>query len=98
VFVEGSVFFGCKVGNHLFFSTACEPSRVNRSREVTVWTSKTGESWRRIVTIRKDLLPMKSFQYGQIMFPAGPGQAGHLWLTPFATLHDQLSRKIPITE
>ncbi len=94
--VAGSVFFGCQVGNQFFFSTACEPSKVNRSRQVTVWGAKMGEAWHEIMTFQKDLFPMKAFQYGQVMFPAGPGTEGHLWLTPYATWQDQISKKIAI--
>ena len=28
---------------------------------------------------------MKLFQYGQVLFPAGPGDRDAVWLTPFAT-------------
>lgn len=89
--VEGSVFHGCKIGDKLFFSTACEPSAVNRSRDVVVWTSNDGVRWRRFLSVRKDRWPMKLFQYGQILFPNGDGPNDTLWLTPFATRGDQAS-------
>jgi len=46
--VDSSVFYGCKVGNHLVFSTAVEPSSVNTGWEAEVWHSLDGESWTRL--------------------------------------------------
>ncbi len=95
--VRGSVFHGCKVGSHLFFSTAVEPSRVNTSRYAVVWGSADGVNWRIVQRFKKDIWPMKYFQYGQVLFPAGPGDGNHLWMTPFATEYDQKTFKIPLS-
>ncbi len=87
--VDSSVFYGCKVDDQLFFSTVVEPSKINRSRYSAIWKSSNGEDWIKIKTFRKDLWPMKYFQYGQILFPSGPGDGQNLWFTPFATEYDQ---------
>lgn len=90
--VESSVFYGTQAGGMCAFSTAVEPSAVNRSREAVVWLSKDGgESWYRGVAFRKDRLPMRLFQYGQVLFPAGPGDGNTLWLTPYGARPDQVS-------
>lgn len=94
--VEGSVFYGCTVGNNIFFSTVVEPSRVNKTRYAQVWGSDDGNNWKMVTRFRKDLWPMKFFQYGQIFFPAGPGDDKHLWITPWATEFSQKTIKIPI--
>ena len=94
--VEGSVFYGCKVGTRLFFATVCEPSRVNRSRDVVLWGSTDGETWKTYLNLRKDLWPKRLFQYGQILFPNGPGTPSSLWVTPLATRHDQLSLRLDL--
>ena len=39
---------------------------------------------------------MKYFQYGQVMFPSGPGDNKNLWCTPFATQYDQITLKYPV--
>ena len=83
--VGSSVFYGCKVGESLFFSTAVEPSSVNTTRFVEVWRTDDGDHWYCFLTFRKDWWPMKYFQYGQVLFPAGPGDGKHLYITPFAT-------------
>lgn len=95
--VSSSVFYGCKVGSNLFFSTAVEPSRVNTTRHVEVWGSADGGTWTIVRRIKKDIWPMKYFQYGQVLFPAGPGDGKNLWLTPIATENDQKTFKIPVS-
>ena len=83
--VESSVFYGDKVGDSLCFSTAVEPSLVNTTRCVGVWCSRDGSNWKKLLKFRKDIWPMGYFQYGQVLFPAGPGDGRHLYCTPFAT-------------
>lgn len=89
--VDGSVFYGSASSLGLFFSTACEPSRVNSERSATLWHSPDGEHWSAVMSFRKDLLPSKLFQYGQILFPRGQQPEGRIWITPFATTMDQTS-------
>jgi hypothetical protein len=92
--VDGSVFYGTQQDGWLFLSTVCEPSRVNRPENAVVWSSTDGEYWQRMVSLRKDTLPLKVFQYDQVFFPAGPGEAGALWLTAIGTEMDQRSMRI----
>lgn len=94
--VESSVFHGCKVGNQLFFSTAVEPSTVNHSRYAEIWGSADGENWQVVRRFKKDIWPMKYFQYGQVFFPAGRGDDKNLWFTPMGTRHDQKTFQIPL--
>jgi len=92
--VGGPVFHGCKTASGLFFSTACEPSDVNLDLYAVVWHSHDGESWRPIRRYRKDILPFKLFQYGQVFFAEGQENTPGVWLTPFATRGSQQSRYI----
>ena len=94
--VGSSVFYGCKVGRNLFFSTAVEPSGVNKTRFSEVLGSSDGLTWKVVIRFKKDFWPMKYFQYGQVLFPSGPGDGKHLWITPMSTQYDQKSFKIPI--
>lgn len=96
--VSGTVFWGCKVGDYLFFSTAVEPSTAKRNRYACLWGSSDGEKWRCIARYRKDIWPMKLFQYGQILFPAGDNQTGKLWFTPWATQGDQTIQCLDVTK
>ncbi|MBA7582847.1 hypothetical protein ES708_24785 [subsurface metagenome] len=96
--VESSVFWGCKVGNCLFFSTVVEPSKVNKCKDVCIWGSKDGEKWKCVARFRKDIWPMKLFQYGQIFFPVGENNTIYLWFTPFATEKHMTVQKLNVTE
>ena len=94
--VEGPVYYGCRTGGRLFFSTACEPPTLRATRDVAVWSSADGSRWRRLAVFRKDRWPARLFQHGHVLFPAGPGAADTegVWLTPVATCGDQRSLKI----
>ena len=96
--VESSVFWGCKVGDSLFFSTAVEPSQVNTSRYAFIWGSQDGEKWRRVAAFRKDLWPMRLFQYGQIHFPTGKNDTGCLFFTPVATEKHGTIQRLKVTD
>lgn len=95
--VAGPIFYAYQTGNFLFFSTAVEPSEVNTSPYAELWGSKDGNTWKRIVALKKDRWPIKYFQYGQILFPSGPGDGKHLWYTPRATEYDEKTFCIPLT-
>ena len=94
--VEGPVYYGCRTGGRLFFSTACEPPTMRGTRDVAVWSSADGSRWRRLAVFRKDRWPARLFQHGHVLFPAGPNvpAADGVWLTPVATCGDQRSLKI----
>ena len=96
--VGGSVFYGCKLNDWLFFSTVVEPSKVNNSKFSEVWASPDGNYWRCIMRFKKDSWNKRYFQYGQVLFPEGPGDGKNLWITPFATKHDQAILKIKIED
>lgn len=94
--VKGSIFYGCKIGDKLFFSTACEPSKINSSNYVELWTSIDGSIWKLLLTIKKDIWSKKYFQYGQIKFPYGENCSNLLWISPLSTKLDQKTIKIKI--
>ncbi len=96
--VGSSVFYGCKVGDALFFSTAVEPTDINRTDAAELWCSLDGENWSLLRTFSKDRLSLRYFQYGQILFPAGPGDGENLYFTPFATQGDQRTLKLSLSK
>lgn len=69
--VGGSVFYMSYQAGRLWLATVIEPSTINTSRYVELWCSKTGDDsqWDLVKTFKKDFLPMRLFQYGQIQFP-----------------------------
>jgi len=79
--ISSSCFYGCRVDQAIFFSTAVEPSAVNRTRCVRVYGSLDGKSWCTLLEWRKDRLPMRLFQYGTAVLPAGDNTTGLLAVT-----------------
>lgn len=89
--VGGPVFYGFSVGNWVFFATVVEPSKVNRTDVAELWGSDNeGRDWILIKEYKKDFLPKKLFQYGQIKFPSGTGDDMNLYFSPYATELDQM--------
>jgi hypothetical protein len=86
--VEGSVFHGARVGNWLLFSTAVEPSKINRSRDAVLYASPEGERWQSVARQRKDVWHMSYFQYGQLVLPSGNNETGRFWFSAFAAGND----------
>ncbi len=69
--VSSSVFFGNYTGEHVYFSTAVEPSLINEQSIAEIWCiSVIDLSIERIYTAKKDFYSMKYFQYGVINFIA----------------------------
>lgn len=96
--VDSSVYWGCKVGDSLFFSTAVEPSRVNTSNFVCIWGSRDGRNWREVAKYKKDFWPSKYFQIGQIYFPEGNNSTGYLFYTPLATDFDMTVQRMQLAD
>lgn len=99
VAVGSSVFHGLEASG-MWFSTAVEPSAVNRARTCELWYSATGEDWSIVAGFSKDRLPMRLFQYGQIMLPRDARSAGNLdgsiWVSPYATQGHGLSFRVSV--
>ncbi|MCG3189241.1 MAG: hypothetical protein LKCHEGNO_01532 [Burkholderiaceae bacterium] len=95
--VEGSVFHVGRAGPWLLFSSAVEPSRINRSHEATIYGSVDGTEWRVLSRHRKDMWHMGYFQYGQLVLPGGDNRTGRLWYSTLAVDLDNriYSRTLP---
>lgn len=96
--VDSSIFWGCKVKDTLFFSTAVEPSDVNKCHYACIWGSSDGEKWKLIAQYKKDIWPKKLFQYGQILFPIGENNTDVLRFSPFATAGNMTKQEINLID
>lgn len=96
--VGSSVFYGCRAGSWLFFSTAAEPSKVNTAKRVEVWCTPDGERWSLLRTFTKDCWPHRLFQYGQVLFPLGPGDDRYVFFSAFGTDHDQRTFRLELAD
>ena len=86
----GPVFHALNTGEQQYFSTACEPSENLQLTQATLLSVANG-SIKQIYQLKKDRYSMKYFQYGQLLFPSGPGVPGQLWCSSFACEQDQYS-------
>lgn len=69
--VSSSVFYMSKQAGRYWLATVIEPSDVNTSKHVELWATDplNPTKWFLIKKFKKDIWPMKLFQYGQIQFP-----------------------------
>jgi hypothetical protein len=92
--LASSSIFGCKVsvraGEAMFFSTMVEPSAVNTGREVQLAGSGDGTNWQVLARWKKDNLPMRYFQYGNVFLPDGENATNYLAATTLAVDTDDL--------
>jgi hypothetical protein len=81
-----SSIYGCRVGNHVFFSTMVEPSKVNHDPTVRVYGKdlETHEPWQSLLGWEKDAWPMGLFQYGNAFLPDGNNETPYLAVTTAA--------------
>ena len=82
--IIGPGMWGCQVGSALFFSTDVEPSKVNLDPFASVYSSRDGNSWSRIIAWRKDPWHMPLFQFGNVILPRGQNDTGILAATGMA--------------
>lgn len=83
--INGSVIYGCSINDGLLFSTTVEPFPSSSSRILSLLDNRLGPGIKskhvhllymsdklevtKICEYKKDVWPMRLFQYGQIMFP-----------------------------
>lgn len=92
-----SVFYGSQAGGRLFFATVCEPSETNETQwSILLGSFEVGSSWRELMRARKDIWPMKLFQYGQIKFPRTDHQGRFLWYSLCSLENDNTSWRIEL--
>lgn len=78
--LDGSCFSALRMGERVFYSTAVEPSRVNRSRECTIVMSTDRYSADTVFRCAKDRYPW-AFQYGNLFFPTAAEVPSNLFAT-----------------
>ena len=74
----------------MFFSTMVEPSPVNRARNVSLLGSADGQRWETLLQWKKDIWPMKLFQYGNAFLPDGTSRTDVLAVTTVAVKNAHL--------
>lgn len=90
--INSSSIYGCRVGEHLFFSTMVEPSEVNHDRQVRIYGAPldSANEWHPLLSWKKDRWPMRFFQYGNAVLPDGANTTPFLAVTTVAVESDDM--------
>jgi hypothetical protein len=88
--LDSSSIEGCRVRDMIFFSAMVEPTKVNRSRRVSLYGGHAQGPWRRVAQWKKDGWPMRLFQYGNAFLPTGKNESDFLAVTTSAVQADDL--------
>jgi hypothetical protein len=88
--ISSSSIYGCRVGDHVFFSTMVEPSKVNLDGNVRIFGADANRPhlWQPLLAWQKDRWPMRFFQYGNAFLPDGNNTTNVLAVTTIAVQHD----------
>ncbi|MDB4691614.1 hypothetical protein OAH23_14480 [Verrucomicrobia bacterium] len=62
-------------------SSAVEKGPAVNTNFGTVWASENGYNWEKMVSFRKDKLPMPLFKWGTISFPSGSYPSSRVWIS-----------------
>ena len=92
--LTSSSIHGCRVEDKIFFSTMVEPSMVNCDGMVRLYSGKDGSGWKALLSWKKDALPMRFFQYGNMILPGGNNTSGLLAFTTIAVEEQDLATTI----
>lgn len=108
--INGSVIYGCSMGNKLVFSTSTEPSLTHKNRILNWFVRKPGagiikneshliagtlENGFEIIDVKKkDFLPYRLFQFGTVMFPSGVNPTNKLFSYSVANTKNDLHTEI----
>ena len=86
--IGSSSIYGCRAGDHVFFSTMVEPSEVNQDSQVRIYGARNGQDWSPLLAWRKDPWPMRLFQYGNAFLPDGENTTRLLAVSTIAVRKD----------
>jgi hypothetical protein len=68
---EGSCIYACRFGPWYAITTTVEPSKVNASRDATLWVSRDLDAWHCVLRAPKDRWHADYFQFGSLVLPRG---------------------------
>lgn len=82
--INSSSFYCANAGGALFFSTVVEPSPVNRDSHASLYGSDDWQNFAVFLSWPRDFLPLRFFQYPNIILPSGGNDADILAITGLA--------------
>ena len=89
--ISTSSIYGCRVGRDVFFSTMVEPSALNTDRHVRIYGRGGERDWQPLLAWKKDLWPMRLFQYGNAFLPDGENSTQYLAVSTAAVVGDDMT-------
>lgn len=94
--INSSSIYGCRVKDKIFFSTMIEPSEINRDQTVTLYSAEINnpQKWDSVLGWKKDLWPMRLFQYGNALLPDGNNDTLYLAVTTIAVKSDDMTMSL----
>lgn len=75
----GPVYYSAHINHLYYFSTAVEPSRCFPQTHMSIYSIDSLNNIEQLLRLRKDILPARLFQYGNIIFPPQPHHSRSLW-------------------
>ena len=70
--IDGPVYYSAALGDDLFFGVTAELCPSQQGRHGSLWHVRDDEPGTCVLSIGKDLLPVRYFQAGTWQFPCGP--------------------------
>jgi hypothetical protein len=92
--LTSSSIYGCRVRDHIFFSTMVEPSSENPDQYVRIFGARNGQDWQSLLAWKKDRWPMRFFQYGNASLPDGVNSTPYLALTTIAVESEDMTTSV----
>ncbi len=89
--MPSSSLSACNISNILCFSSAVEPSSVNKSKSASLVISSNGQDWDNVVKWDKSMLPSKLFQFANISLPTGYNSSSFLAATGISVKKEHMT-------
>ena len=89
--MPSSSLSACNISNILCFSSAVEPSSVNKSKSASLVISSNGQDWDNVVKWGKSMLPSKLFQFANISLPTGYNSSSFLAATGISVKKEHMT-------
>tara|TARA_B110000116_G_scaffold270538_1_gene288855 strand:+ start:7952 stop:8959 length:1008 start_codon:yes stop_codon:yes gene_type:complete len=89
--LPSSSLSSCEVSDLLFFSSAVEPSNINKTKNASLMYSIDGNTWNCLVKWKKSILPSKLFQFANITFPTGYNASNYVAATGISVRNEHMS-------